>query len=74
MEQFEEDTFQTNNSYSEKDILEEVKEAITHDLETSPVSELDHNNSLTSDLQIPQTLQLEQPKEQSKKWKTFLKN
>merc|ERR1711911_429996 len=65
MEQFEENTFQTNNSYSEKDVHVEVKEASTHDLETSPVSKPDSNNSVTSDLQTPPVLHQEQLKEHS---------
>merc|ERR1712137_217003 len=65
MEQFEENTFQTNNSYSEKDVHVEVKEASTHGLETSPVSKPDSNNSVTSDLQTPPVLHQEQLKEHS---------
>jgi len=54
MERFDENTFQTDNSYSEKDIIEEVKEASTSDLETSSsVSEQDSNISVLSDSQIP---------------------
>merc|ERR1712137_376667 len=65
MEQFEENTFQTNNSYSEKDVHVEVKEASTHGLETSPVSKPDSNNSVTSDLRTPPVLHQEQLKEHS---------